>query len=671
MLDQFKLAKTLVSITAGVLFPIISFAQSPTWWTLSDYTQARCMTGELYDAQRTPLNIFFDSHWSTNQGLYEVWLGNEKAADGRFRVVNNRLKLMPSDGRGAFSTVSEYFVNRHEDGRWGLQLANSDTGALVASVDPANRNKPCRTMLLRQVRESSGQGENDALQLEASADAFGWVVWQSEDLRRQLMEAMNENRASTDQEVLALVARLDGIQDHIAALSDDVEIADSALRNKIDAGDEAVRAEFEAADLDLSEDMLAGDEAVRAEFEAGDLGLSEDMLAGDEAVRAEFEAADLGLAEDMLGGDASVRAEFEVANLDLREDMLAGDASVRAEFEVANLDLREDMLAGDEAARGDFEAADLALSEQITNLERETLAAEALLYRDLATLRTDMNSADQSLQSVIDNSLEKIEYLYNDVEQLRSDTTVANQSIRLEMEANVTAIREDLLESDEAVREDLLRVIDSVMAEVEFLTVENEVNKRAIDSLSKDIGILHSEVDDKFAHLSADIRTELEDTLSDIEDRLDGTIHAIGSLTITDADLDNRLANLEESHLLSIDVIGTLETLRDQIGQLATAQTRLNRELDSLKPMPYDVLPVGSVIWWYAPADDHEIPDGWTIANGSAVRLRDGTLIETPDLLIENGKLSIEQLSGPGVLIQGALSGDVSGSLRPLPLIKL
>ena len=649
MLDQFKLAKTLVSITAGVLFPIISFAQSPTWWTLSDYTQARCMTGELYDAQRTPLNIFFDSHWSTNQGLYEVWLGNEKAADGRFRVVNNRLKLMPSDGRGAFSTVSEYFVNRHEDGRWGLQLANSDTGALVASVDPANRNKPCRTMLLRQVRESSGQGENDALQLEASADAFGWVVWQSEDLRRQLMEAMNENRASTDQEVLALVARLDGIQDHIAALSDDVEIADSALRNKIDAGDEAVRAEFEAADLDLSEDMLAGDEAVRAEFEAGDLGLSEDMLAGDEAVRAEFEAADLGLAEDMLGGDASVRAEFEVANLDLREDMLAGD----------------------EAARGDFEAADLALSEQITNLERETLAAEALLYRDLATLRTDMNSADQSLQSVIDNSLEKIEYLYNDVEQLRSDTTVANQSIRLEMEANVTAIREDLLESDEAVREDLLRVIDSVMAEVEFLTVENEVNKRAIDSLSKDIGILHSEVDDKFAHLSADIRTELEDTLSDIEDRLDGTIHAIGSLTITDADLDNRLANLEESHLLSIDVIGTLETLRDQIGQLATAQTRLNRELDSLKPMPYDVLPVGSVIWWYAPADDHEIPDGWTIANGSAVRLRDGTLIETPDLLIENGKLSIEQLSGPGVLIQGALSGDVSGSLRPLPLIKL
>ena len=87
--------------------------------------------------------------------------------------------------------------------------------------------------------------------------------------------------------------------------------------------------------------------------------------------------------------------------------------------------------------------------------------------------------------------------------------------------------------------------------------------------------------------------------------------------------------------------------------------------------MPYDVLPVGSVIWWYAPADDHEIPDGWTIANGSAVRLRDGTLIETPDLLIENGKLSIEQLSGPGVLIQGALSGDVSGSLRPLPLIKL
>ena len=395
--------------------------------------------------------------------------------------------------------------------------------------------------------------------------------------------------------------------------------------------------------------MLAGDEAVRAEFEAGDLGLSEDMLAGDEAVRAEFEAADLGLAEDMLGGDASVRAEFEVANLDLREDMLAGD----------------------EAARGDFEAADLALSEQITNLERETLAAEALLYRDLATLRTDMNSADQSLQSVIDNSLEKIEYLYNDVEQLRSDTTVANQSIRLEMEANVTAIREDLLESDEAVREDLLRVIDSVMAEVEFLTVENEVNKRAIDSLSKDIGILHSEVDDKFAHLSADIRTELEDTLSDIEDRLDGTIHAIGSLTITDADLDNRLANLEESHLLSIDVIGTLETLRDQIGQLATAQTRLNRELDSLKPMPYDVLPVGSVIWWYAPADDHEIPDGWTIANGSAVRLRDGTLIETPDLLIENGKLSIEQLSGPGVLIQGALSGDVSGSLRPLPLIKL
>ena len=649
MLDQFKLAKTLVSITAGVLFPIISFAQSPTWWTLSDYTQARCMTGELYDAQRTPLNIFFDSHWSTNQGLYEVWLGNEKAADGRFRVVNNRLKLMPSDGRGAFSTVSEYFVNRHEDGRWGLQLANSDTGALVASVDPANRNKPCRTMLLRQVRESSGQGENDALQLEASADAFGWVVWQSEDLRRQLMEAMNENRASTDQEVLALVARLDGIQDHIAALSDDVEIADSALRNKIDAGDEAVRAEFEAADLDLSEDMLAGDEAVRAEFEAADLGLSEDMLAGDEAVRAEFEAADLGLAEDMLGGDASVRAEFEVANLDLREDMLAGD----------------------EAARGDFEAADLALSEQITNLERETLAAEALLYRDLATLRTDMNSADQSLQSVIDNSLEKIEYLYNDVEQLRSDTTVANQSIRLEMEANVTAIREDLLESDEAVREDLLRVIDSVMAEVEFLTVENEVNKRAIDSLSKDIGILHSEVDDKFAHLSADIRTELEDTLSDIEDRLDGTIHAIGSLTITDADLDNRLANLEESHLLSIDVIGTLETLRDQIGQLATAQTRLNRELDSLKPMPYDVLPVGSVIWWYAPADDHEIPDGWTIANGSAVRLRDGTLIETPDLLIENGKLSIEQLSGPGVLIQGALSGDVSGSLRPLPLIKL
>ena len=627
MLDQFKLAKTLVSITAGVLFPIISFAQSPTWWTLSDYTQARCMTGELYDAQRTPLNIFFDSHWSTNQGLYEVWLGNEKAADGRFRVVNNRLKLMPSDGRGAFSTVSEYFVNRHEDGRWGLQLANSDTGALVASVDPANRNKPCRTMLLRQVRESSGQGENDALQLEASADAFGWVVWQSEDLRRQLMEAMNENRASTDQEVLALVARLDGIQDHIAALSDDVEIADSALRNKIDAGDEAVRAKFEAADLDLSEDMLAGDEAVRAEFEA----------------------ADLGLAEDMLGGDASVRAEFEVANLDLREDMLAGD----------------------EAARGDFEAADLALSEQITNLERETLAAEALLYRDLATLRTDMNSADQSLQSVIDNSLEKIEYLYNDVEQLRSDTTVANQSIRLEMEANVTAIREDLLESDEAVREDLLRVIDSVMAEVEFLTVENEVNKRAIDSLSKDIGILHSEVDDKFAHLSADIRTELEDTLSDIEDRLDGTIHAIGSLTITDADLDNRLANLEESHLLSIDVIGTLETLRDQIGQLATAQTRLNRELDSLKPMPYDVLPVGSVIWWYAPADDHEIPDGWTIANGSAVRLRDGTLIETPDLLIENGKLSIEQLSGPGVLIQGALSGDVSGSLRPLPLIKL
>ena len=627
MLDQFKLSKTLVSITAGVLFPIISFAQSPSWWTLSDYTQARCMTGELYDAQRTPLNIFFDSHWSTNQGLYEVWLGNEKAADGRFRVVNNRLKLMPSDGSGAFSTVSEYFVNRHEDGRWGLQLANSDTGAVVASVDPANRNKPCRTMLLRQVRESSGQGENDALQLEASADAFGWVVWQSEDLRRQLMEAMNENRASTDQEVLALVARLDGIQDHIAALSDDVEIADSALRNKIDAGDEAVRAEFEAADLDLSEDMLAGDEAVRAEFEA----------------------ADLGLAEDMLGGDASVRAEFEVANLDLREDMLAGDASVRA----------------------DFEAADLALSEQITNLERETLAAEALLYRDLATLRTDMNSTDQSLQSVIDNSLEKIEYLYNDVEQLRSDTTVANQSIRLEMEANVTAIREDLLESDEAVREDLLRVIDSVMAEVEFLTVENEVNKRAIDSLSKDIGILHSEVDDKFAHLSADIRTELEDTLSDIEDRLDGTIHAIGSLTITDADLDNRLANLEESHLLSIDVIGTLETLRDQIGQLATAQTRLNRELDSLKPMPHDVLPVGSVIWWYAPADDHEIPDGWTIANGSAVRLRDGTLIETPDLLIENGKLSIEQLSGPGVLIQGALSGDVSGSLRPLPLIKL
>ena len=240
MLDQFKLSKTLVSITAGGLFPIISFAQSPTWWTLSDYTQARCMTGELYDAQRTPLNIFFDSHWSTNQGLYEVWLGNEKAADGRFRVVNNRLKLMPSDGSGAFSTVSEYFVNRHEDGRWGLQLANSDTGAVVASVDPANRNKPCRTMLLRQVRESSGQGENDALQLEASADAFGWVVWQSEDLRRQLMEAMNENRASTDQEVLALVARLDGIQDHIAALSDDVEIADSALRNKIDAGDEAV-----------------------------------------------------------------------------------------------------------------------------------------------------------------------------------------------------------------------------------------------------------------------------------------------------------------------------------------------------------------------------------------------------------------------------------------------
>ncbi len=649
MLDQFKLAKTLVSITAGVLFPIISFAQSPTWWTLSDYTQARCMTGELYDAQRTPLNIFFDSHWSTNQGLYEVWLGNEKAADGRFRVVNNRLKLMPSDGRGAFSTVSEYFVNRHEDGRWGLQLANSDTGALVASVDPANRNKPCRTMLLRQVRESSGQGENDALQLEASADAFGWVVWQSEDLRRQLMEAINENRASTDQEVLALVARLDGIQDHIAALSDDVEIADSALRSKIDAGDAAVRAEFEAADLDLSEDMLAGDAAVRAEFEAADLSLAENMRAGDAAVRAEFEAADLSLAENMRAGDSAVRAEFEAADLDLSEDMLAGD----------------------EAARADFEAADLALSEQITNLERETLAAEALLYRDLATLRTDMNSADQSLQSVIDNSLEKIEYLYNDVEQLRSDTTVANQSIRLEMEANVTAIREDLLESDEAVREDLLRVIDSVMAEVEFLTVENEVNKRAIDSLSKDIGILHSEVDDKFAHLSADIRTELEDTLSDIEDRLDGTIHAIGSLTITDADLDNRLANLEESHLLSIDVIGTLETLRDQIGQLATAQTRLNRELDSLKPMPYDVLPVGSVIWWYAPADDHEIPDGWTIANGSAVRLRDGTLIETPDLLIENGKLSIEQLSGPGVLIQGALSGDVSGSLRPLPLIKL
>ena len=649
MLDQFKLAKTLVSITAGVLFPIISFAQSPTWWTLSDYTQARCMTGELYDAQRTPLNIFFDSHWSTNQGLYEVWLGNEKAADGRFRVVNNRLKLMPSDGRGAFSTVSEYFVNRHEDGRWGLQLANSDTGALVASVDPANRNKPCRTMLLRQVRESSGQGENDALQLEASADAFGWVVWQSEDLRRQLMEAINENRASTDQEVLALVARLDGIQDHIAALSDDVVIADSALRNKIDSGDAAVRAEFEAADLSLAENMRAGDETIRAGFET----------------------ADLSLAENMRAGDAAVRAEFEAADLDLSEDMRASDEAIRAGFEAADLDLSENMLAGDEAARGDFEAADLALSEQITNLERETLAAEALLYRDLATLRTDMNSADQSLQSVIDNSLEKIEYLYNDVEQLRSDTTVANQSIRLEMEANVTAIREDLLESDEAVREDLLRVIDSVMAEVEFLTVENEVNKRAIDSLSKDIGILHSEVDDKFAHLSADIRTELEDTLSDIEDRLDGTIHAIGSLTITDADLDNRLANLEESHLLSIDVIGTLETLRDQIGQLATAQTRLNRELDSLKPMPYDVLPVGSVIWWYAPADDHEIPDGWTIANGSAVRLRDGTLIETPDLLIENGKLSIEQLSGPGVLIQGALSGDVSGSLRPLPLIKL
>ncbi|SLM30393.1 conserved exported hypothetical protein [Desulfamplus magnetovallimortis] len=125
------------------------------------------------------------------------------------------------------------------------------------------------------------------------------------------------------------------------------------------------------------------------------------LEAGQEALRAEIKLSNDALRSEMKSSNDALRSEMKSSNDALRSEMKSSNDDLRSEMKSSNDALRSEMKSSNDALRSELKSINEALSSRISDLRDEMKSSNEALSARISDLRDEMRSNNEALSARI------------------------------------------------------------------------------------------------------------------------------------------------------------------------------------------------------------------------------------------------------------------------------
>ena len=419
-----------------------------------------------------------------------------------------------------------------------------------------------------------------AREVEEAREALAAVVKEKE-LLAQKIEAQAKSEAD------AAIAEVE------SRWKSEMEAADAAAAEKLEAAQSAARAELETVEKASAEKLEAVEKALKAELETVEKASAEKLEAANAelaAARTEIESAEKAAEEMLEASDKAAAEELERARADLLAKLEAAEKAAAEKLEAVQKDL--------DAARSD----DAKKLEEAYQLKTETLEKyKAAADEELARAKADLEKAlgdTSTLEKYKAAADEELTRAKADLEKALGETSTLRAEL-MDAKSAAETVRETMMKEADELRakyEGELQGAEKAKAELEawredredwekttkenFLAMEKELKetKSKLEATEEEAVKAANESDVEAMKKIEAIRAELETEVATASDRLQEMEGVMRAAQQARADAEKELSDVRQD----MDVLKQMmdDTSRDAVQQNLDMEQELGRVMN-------------------------------------------------------------------------------------------